>query len=151
MRALSLLESSVYPSARVRFCARAKEIRARAGRFARKQGDSRSRIILIYFRATKMCSRHLAVKLRHSCKVSSNSKVVPTHTVCDFRCTESLHLPYMAAMVSLSRAVLRSALMSILLCPPTKDMHEHLNRVHSRLTSLQIFVHLNIRTKMICY
>ncbi len=29
---------------------------------ARKQGDSRSRIILIYFRATKMRSRHLAVK-----------------------------------------------------------------------------------------
>ncbi len=41
---------------RVRFCARAKEIRARAGRFAREQGDSRSRIILIYFRATKMRS-----------------------------------------------------------------------------------------------
>ncbi len=38
-----------------------REIRARAGRFARKQGDSRSRIILIYFRATKMRSRHLAV------------------------------------------------------------------------------------------
>ncbi len=52
----------VYPRARVRFCARAKEIRARAGRFAGKQGDSRSRIILIYFRATKMRSRHLAVK-----------------------------------------------------------------------------------------
>ncbi len=34
MRALSLRESSVYPSARIRFCARAKEIRARAGRFA---------------------------------------------------------------------------------------------------------------------
>ncbi len=34
MRALSLRESSVYPSVRVRFCARAKEIRARAGRFA---------------------------------------------------------------------------------------------------------------------
>ncbi len=34
MRALSLPESSLYPSARVRFCARAKEIRARAGRFA---------------------------------------------------------------------------------------------------------------------
>ncbi len=28
----------------------------------REQGDSRSRIILIYFRATKMRSRHLAVK-----------------------------------------------------------------------------------------
>ncbi len=38
-----------------------REIRAQAGRFARKQGDSRSRIILIYFRATKMRSRHLAV------------------------------------------------------------------------------------------
>ncbi len=40
-------------------------IRARASgfvRFARKQGDSCSRIILIYFRATKMRSRHLAVK-----------------------------------------------------------------------------------------
>ncbi len=34
MRALSLRESSVYPSVRVRFCARAKEIRTRAGRFA---------------------------------------------------------------------------------------------------------------------
>ncbi len=48
MRALSLSESSLYPSACVRFCARAKEIRARAkeirtraGRFARKQGNPR--------------------------------------------------------------------------------------------------------------
>ncbi len=62
VRALSLRESSLYLSAHVRFCARAKEIHARAGRFASKHGDSRSRIILIYFRATKMRSRHLAVK-----------------------------------------------------------------------------------------
>ncbi len=44
-------------------------IRARASGFVREQrksvreqGDSRSRIILIYFRATKMRSGHLAVK-----------------------------------------------------------------------------------------
>ncbi len=102
---------------------------------------------------------HICIHIEHTvffngCKVSSNSKVVPTYTVCDFRCTESLHLPYMAAMVSLLRAVLRSAPMSVLLCPPSKDMHEHLNRVHSLLNSFRfpkIFVHLNIRTKMICY
>ncbi len=41
MRALSLSKSSLYPRACVRFCARAKEIRARAGRFARKQGNPR--------------------------------------------------------------------------------------------------------------
>ncbi len=60
-RTLSAWEQHISERARP-FCARAKEIRARAGRFARKQGDSRSRIILIYFRATKMRSRHLAVK-----------------------------------------------------------------------------------------
>ncbi len=42
MRALSLSESSLYPSACVWFCARAKEIRARAGRFAREQGNPRA-------------------------------------------------------------------------------------------------------------
>ncbi len=48
MCALSLSKSSLYPRACVRFCARAKEIRARAkeiraraGRFARKQGNPR--------------------------------------------------------------------------------------------------------------
>ncbi len=55
-------ESKGNPRASREIRARAKEIRARAERFARKQGDSRWRIILIYFRATKMCSRHLAVK-----------------------------------------------------------------------------------------
>ncbi len=49
--------------------ARAGYIRARASGFvreqrksAREQGDSCWHIILIYFRATKMRSRHLAVK-----------------------------------------------------------------------------------------
>ncbi len=42
MHALSLSKSSLYPSACFRFCARAKEIRARAGRFVREQGNPRA-------------------------------------------------------------------------------------------------------------
>ncbi len=44
------------------FCARAESFGARALYSARERRDSRSRIIYMYFRATKIRSRHLTVK-----------------------------------------------------------------------------------------